>query len=194
MGPDSDYKELAAFLLSDLGRQVMTSNKLSIHVDNGDIFYENYNTGDNFYNFLIAQQNEDAAFIPKKFSYRNTFEVYISQFLQSFSIDDVEKYDLYAHKNAKYFFYRFNDYVKVYGRHRQKIRDTRKLKDSVGMQKNGRKSIQFLIEKIIHGIEFKNPYNIEIEKRPEIIETEELRQNCKKSLPAAMARHFRAFC
>ena len=104
LGPDSDNRAFAAFLLSDLGRQVMTSNKLPIHVDSGDIFFENHNTGENFYNFLIAQQNEDSAFIPRKFSYHNTFEVYISQFLQSVSIDDVKKYDVYAHKNANIYF------------------------------------------------------------------------------------------
>ena len=76
----------------------MRSNRLSINVQTGDIFYENHNTGENFYNFFIAQQNEQAAFIPKK-SYRNSFEAYISLFLQVFSIDDVEKYDLFAHKN-----------------------------------------------------------------------------------------------
>ena len=69
LGPDADNREFAAFLLSDLGRQVVTSNRLSIHVETGDIFYENHNTGENFYNFFIAQQNEQAAFIPKKISY-----------------------------------------------------------------------------------------------------------------------------
>ena len=151
----------------------MRSNRLSINVQTGDIFYENHNTGENFYNFLIAQQNEQAAFIPKK-SYRNSFEAYISQFLQVFSIDDVEKYDLFAHKNSKYLFYRFNDYVKAYDSHRRKIRHTWKMKDSIGMQKVEEKSKQFLIEKIIHGVEFNNPYNIEIEKKPEIIETVEM--------------------
>ena len=112
MVPNAENREFAAFLLSDLGRQVMTSNKLSIHVDTGEIFYENHNTGENFYNFLIAQQNKEAAFIPKKFSYKNSFKAYVSQFLQTFSIDDVEKYDLFAHKKVKYFFYEFNDYVK----------------------------------------------------------------------------------
>ena len=123
LGPDADNREFAALLLSDWGRQVMRSNRLSIHVQTGDIFYENHNTGENFYNFLIAQQNEQAAFIPKK-SYRNSFEAYISQFLQVFSIDDVEKYDLFAHKNSKYLFYSFNDYVKAYDSHRRKIRHT----------------------------------------------------------------------
>ena len=87
-------REFGGFLMSDLGRQVMTKNKLSIHVESGDIFYENYNTGENFYNFLLAQQNDDAAFVSKKISYRRSFESYISQFPRAFSIDDVEKYDL----------------------------------------------------------------------------------------------------
>ena len=56
-----------AFLMSNLGRRVMTENKLSIHVESGYIFYENHNTGKNFYNFLLAQQNHDAAFIAKNF-------------------------------------------------------------------------------------------------------------------------------
>ena len=47
------------------------------------------------------------------------------------------------------------------------------MKDSIGMQKVEDKSKQFLTEKIIHGVEFNNPYNIEIEKKPEIIETVE---------------------
>ena len=45
--------------------------------------------------------------------------------------------------------------------------------DYVGMQKIEEKKKQFLIEKIIHGVKFKNPYNIETEKKPEIIETVE---------------------
>ena len=134
---------------------------------------KDHNTGENFSNFLIAQQNEQAAFIPEKFSYRNGFAAYISQFLRTFSLDDVKKYDLYFHKNTKYLFYCFNDYVKAYGSHRRKIRHTRKFKDSVEMQKVEEKSKQFLVEKIIHGVEFKNPYNIEIGKNPEIIETVE---------------------
>ena len=54
-------------------------------------FYENHNTGENFYNFLLTQQNDNVAFIPKKFYCRNSFENYISQLLQAFSIHDVEK-------------------------------------------------------------------------------------------------------
>ena len=48
-------REFGAFLLSELGRQVMIENKLSIHVESGDISYENHKTGENFYNFMLAQ-------------------------------------------------------------------------------------------------------------------------------------------
>ena len=65
----------------------MTQNKLSIHVESGDIFYDNHNTEENFYSFLLSQQNDEAAFVPKKFSYKDTFEKYISRFLQNFSIE-----------------------------------------------------------------------------------------------------------
>ena len=45
--------------------------------------------------------------------------------------------------------------------------------DSVAMQKIEEKSKQFLVEKVIHRIEFQNPYNITTEKDAEIIETVE---------------------
>ena len=47
-------REFAAFLFSDLGRQTMTQNKLSIHVESGDILYDNHDTEENFYNFLLS--------------------------------------------------------------------------------------------------------------------------------------------
>ena len=173
LNPKSDNCEFFAFLLSDLGRNVMTSNRLSIQISSGDIYYKNHNTGKSIYTFLVDQQNEDKAFIPKQFTYKNSFEKYISNFLPSFSIDDVEKYDLYAKKNLKYMFYRFNEYIKAYGGKRREIKHTQKLKDSIGLKKIEERNEQFLVEKIIHSIEFQNPYTNSVEQKPEIIDTVE---------------------
>ena len=41
------------------------------------------------------------------------------------------------------------------------------------MKKNEVRDRQFLVEKIIHSVEFSNPYENLIEKKPEIIETVE---------------------
>lgn len=91
----------------------MTNDSLSIHVDSGDVFQQNYNTGENFYKFLLGQQDDHKAFLSKKFSYRNSFEKSIDSFLPSFSIDDIENLDLYAKKSSKYLFDQFNDYSRV---------------------------------------------------------------------------------
>ena len=164
-------REFAAFLLSDLRRKTMTQNKLSIHVESGDIFYDNHNTEENFYIFLLFQQNDEAAYVPQKFSYNNTFEKYITSFLQNFSIDDQEKFDLLSFKNSKYLFYRFNDFVKIYGNPRYKLLHTRKMLDSVALKKLEDKNKQFLVEKINHGVQFENFYQANPEQKPELIKT-----------------------
>ena len=143
----------------------MTQNKLSIHVESGDVFYDNHNTEENFYSFSLSQQNDEAAYVPKKFSYNNTFEKYITSFLQNFSIDDQEKFDLLAFKNSKYLFYRFNDFVKMYGNPRYKLLHTRKMLDSKAMEKLEDKNKQFMIEKIIQDVEFENAYQNKNQKR-----------------------------
>ena len=91
--------------------------------------------------------------------------------MQFFSIDDQEKFDLLAFKNSKCLFYRFNNFVKVYGNPRYKLLHTRKMLDSVGLKKLKEKNKQFLLEKIIHGVEFENLYATDSERKPEIMST-----------------------
>ena len=119
----------------------------------------------------MSQQNDEVAYIPKKLSYKNSFEAYIGSFLQSFSIDDQKKFDLVAFKNSKYLFYRFNNFVKGYGNPRYKLLHTRKMLDSIGLKKIEEKNKQFLLEKIIHGVEFENLYATDSERKPEIMST-----------------------
>ena len=71
--------------------------------------------------------------------HKNSFETYIGSFLQSFSIDDQEKFDLFAVKNSKYLFCCFNHFIKAFGNPRYKLLCTRKMLDSVGIKKNRRK-------------------------------------------------------
>ena len=55
-------------------------------------------TNENFYSFLLAQQDKTKSVVPKRISYSYNFEKYIQSYLPSFSIDVVEKYDLYSNK------------------------------------------------------------------------------------------------
>ena len=112
--------------------------------------YQNVNTGKNFYNFILSKYEDQTAPVPKRISYHHSFEKYIQNFLLSFSIDDVQKIDLYAHKNVKYLFYRFNGYIKTSSEKRQTIKHTIKVNNSIGLKKTEERDQQFLVEKIIH--------------------------------------------
>ena len=167
---DENNDEFVSFLALDRGQNIMTNNSLLIHIENGNIFYQNFNTNENFYSFLLAQQDETKAIIPKRFVYHHSFEEYINKFLPSFNIDDAEKYNLYSNKNSKYLLYKFKDWIESLGAEKLYIRHLAKVKDFVSLKTIEQRDRQFLIEKIIHDIEFKNPYENSIEKNTEIID------------------------
>ena len=111
MSLNEDNNEFISFLCSDNEQNIMTNNSLSIHIESGNVFYQNFNTNENFYSFLLAQQDETKAIIPKRIAYRYSFKKYIKNYLPSFSVDDIENFDLFANKNSKYLLYEFNDWI-----------------------------------------------------------------------------------
>ena len=80
---NNDNREFIAFLMSDKGQKTMT-NSLSIHIESGNIFYQNFNTNENFYRFVLAQQDETKAIVPKRISYHYSFEKYTQNIYHPF--------------------------------------------------------------------------------------------------------------
>ena len=81
---DEDNNEFVSFLCSDRGQNIMTNNSLSIHIESGNIFYQIFNTNENFYIFLLAQQDETKRTIPKRRAYHHSFEKYIKNYFPHF--------------------------------------------------------------------------------------------------------------
>ena len=78
----------------------------------------------------------------------------------------VKKFDVFANKNYKYSFYKFNDPIEALGGEKRIIRHTAKMKDSISLKKIKKTDRQFLVEKIIHSTEFSDPYENPTEKNP----------------------------
>ena len=108
---NKDNNEFISFLCSDIGQNIMTNNSLFIHVERGDIFYKDFQTKENFYNFLLAQQHESKQIIPKRISYHHSFERYTREYLLLFSLEEIDKFDMLSNKNSKYLLYKFNDWI-----------------------------------------------------------------------------------
>ena len=53
------------FLCSKKGEEMLQDNSLSIHVEMRNNFYDNFNTNENFYDFLLVQQYETKKIIKK---------------------------------------------------------------------------------------------------------------------------------
>ena len=113
----------------------------------------------------LQHNRTKTAIIPKCISYHYSFEKYINKYLPSFSIDDAEKFDLFANKNSKYLSYKFNDEIEALGGEKRIIQHTAKMKGSISLKKLERDK-QLLVEKIIHSIEFSNSYENPTEKTP----------------------------
>ena len=50
--------EFSEYLSSDYGKELLHKNKLKIQVESGETFYDNTNTGKNFYNLFSDQEDE----------------------------------------------------------------------------------------------------------------------------------------
>ena len=84
---NTDNNKFISFVCSGMGQNMITNNSLSRHVENGDVFYNDFNTKENFYNYLLAQQDESKQIISKRISYHHGFETYMREYLTSFSLE-----------------------------------------------------------------------------------------------------------
>ena len=63
-----DNNKFVSFLCSDMRQNIMTNNSLSTNIETGNIFYNDFNTKENFYSFLLGQQDKLKQFILKRIS------------------------------------------------------------------------------------------------------------------------------
>ena len=156
----------ADFCFCDIGQNIMANSSLSIHVEFGNIFHQNSIQMKIFIVSFWRNKTKKKSIVPKRFSYSSSFEKYIQSYLPSFSIDNAEKYDLYSNKNAKYLFYKFNDWAESMEGEKFLIRHVAKTKDDLSLRKIEGRNRQFIIEKLVHSMEFKDHYQNLTKKSP----------------------------
>ena len=81
-------------------QNMITDNSSLIHMEGGNIFYDNFNTNEDFYNFLLVQEDRTKEFILKRMLYYYSFERYMKQFFPAFSLEESEKYNFLKNKNS----------------------------------------------------------------------------------------------
>ena len=75
---------------------------LSIHIEMRNVSYNNYNTNESIYSFLLNQQDQTKQITHSTLTYKDSFSNYLKYFYDDIDNETVKKFDFFAHKNIKY--------------------------------------------------------------------------------------------
>ena len=125
----------------------MTNKNLSIHIESGDIFYQNFNTGKNFSILYFLNMKISQPQYLKKF---HTITV-----LKSIHRTFYFLFQLMMSKKLIYMPIKMRnicsvDLMVLPSEKRQTIKHTIKVNNSIGLKKTEERDQQFLVEKIIY--------------------------------------------
>ena len=101
LGFSTDILEFLDFIQSNQCKQILINNKLKIHIETGNIYYDNKDTNEWIFYFFLNQQNPINGIIKFDFIYDESYNNYFHWLINGFD----------SYQNVKFLFYRFNDFL-----------------------------------------------------------------------------------
>ena len=118
----SDTLEFLDFLQSKICKKILEDNKLKIHVETGNIYYDNHDTNESIHNFILAQASPVSGEIDHTFTFDRDYVTY---------------------------FYHFNDYLEQNGNQIKKIKHSTVTQDYVAAKEIQDKNWKYFVESIL---------------------------------------------
>ena len=84
-----DNSNFIDFLSFDIGSQIFRENMLSIHIETGSIFYDNYNTGESICFFAETAKRYKKT-IHATLTYTDSFSNYMKYFIDIIDTEEFE--------------------------------------------------------------------------------------------------------
>lgn len=84
-------KNFLDYLFSGFACEILSKNKMKIHLESGNIYYSNLNLRESIYNFMIVQQDEAKKFLDFELDINDDIEFYLNKVISG-TIDD--KFDM----------------------------------------------------------------------------------------------------
>ena len=107
----TDNLEFLDFIQSNQCKRILINNKLKIHIETGNIYYENKDTNESIFYFSLNQQNPINGIIKFDFIYGESYNNYFNWLINGLDSYQKNKLDVLSFKNTKFLFYRFNDFL-----------------------------------------------------------------------------------
>ena len=137
------------FLQSDNCNEILQSNGLKIHVETGNIYYNDTDNNESIFDFMKNQQNTLKGIINTDLQFDGTYKNYLQWILNGFEAQEKTRYDLFSFKNTKYLAYHFNDFQNSIGEPLIKIRQSLVTDNSLAAGEIQNQNRQYLIERVI---------------------------------------------
>ena len=144
-----DTLEFLNFLQSKVCKKILEDNKLKIHVETGNIYYDNNDTNESIHNFVIAQANPISGEIDHKFTFDRDYVTYFQWLTDAFSESKKNKLDIFTNKNSKFLFYHFNDYLEQNGDQMKKIKHSVVTQDYIAAEQIQDKNWKYFVESLL---------------------------------------------
>ena len=93
----------------DQCKQILLNNKLKIHIETGNIYYDDQDTNESILDFFFNQQNPITGVINFDFIYGESYADYFNWLIKGFDSYQKSKLDVLTWKNSKCLFYHYND-------------------------------------------------------------------------------------
>ena len=137
------------FLESKICKRILISNKLKIHIETGNIYYDNNDTNESIHNFILSQINPIAGTINHDFTFDRDYTTYFHWINDTFSESKRNKLDILTNKNSKFLFYHFNDHLQQNNQTIQKVKHTVVTDDYIAAEQIQDRNWKYLVDRLI---------------------------------------------
>ena len=144
-GLNTENQNFIEFLQSEYCRKILEKNNLKIHIETGNVYYNDRDTNESIFNFIQNQQN----IIRHDFKFNGDFKQYFTWILNQFDAHEKTNYDLLDFQNIKFLVYRYNDILLSGGNEIIKIRHTQLTNNYLAAEEIQNQDWQFFIERIL---------------------------------------------
>ena len=144
---NNSNKMFLEFLSSDFGKNILSKNKLKIHLESGQFFHNNNITNESIYDFLLKQQDETKKELLIELPIENDFETYVRELLTDIKDDE---YDLHTNSTAKFLFYYFNTFRSNQRLNPLTVRHSQTVTNEEAISILQTNNWQYFIEQLLH--------------------------------------------
>ena len=124
-------------------------NKPKIHIETVNIYYNNNDTNESIFDFLLKQQDPSKGIINFDFIYGGNYRDCFNWIIEGFTSYQKNKLDVLTYKNSKYLFYRYDDILKESNFEVKKVKHSVVTDNSIATEEIQNQNWQYFVEPVL---------------------------------------------